>query len=175
MGQENIMNNNHIIKRLEVNKVIFETLLNEKKENEYLWRPNPQKWCLLEIICHLFDEEREDFRTRVKLVLEGTTKELPQFNPEGWVLEHNYLGQNYDEKVVDFLNEREKSIIWLSSLENANWDNEFIHPKRGAMSAKLFLTNWVAHDYLHIRQIIKYQYQYLKEQTHIDLQYAGNW
>ena len=43
------------------------------------------------------------------------------------------------------------------------------------MSAKLFLTNWLDHDYLHIRQIIRYQYQCLKEQTHIDLQYAENW
>ena len=43
------------------------------------------------------------------------------------------------------------------------------------MSAKLFLTNWLAHDYLHIRQIIRYQYHYLKESTAIDLGYAGNW
>jgi hypothetical protein len=129
----------------------------------------------LEIVCHLLDEEDEDFKTRVTGVLKNPLKELPKINPEGWVLERDYISQDYEQKVTDFINERKKSIVWLNSLENVNWENAYIHPKRGTMSAKLFLANWLAHDYLHIRQIIRYQYHYLKEQTGIDLQYAGNW
>ena len=166
---------NQIIKQLDSNQEVFKNLLINKTKEEYLWRPQPKKWCLIEIVCHLIDEECEDFRTRVKCVLENPLKELPKIDPEGWVLERDYISQNYEQKVTDFINERKKSIIWLNSLENANWGNEFMHQTRGAMSAKLFLINWLAHDYLHIRQIIRYQYEFLKEQTHIDLQYAGNW
>ena len=43
------------------------------------------------------------------------------------------------------------------------------------MSVKLFLSNWLAHDYLHIKQITRYRYNYLEEKTAINLQYAGNW
>ncbi len=43
------------------------------------------------------------------------------------------------------------------------------------MTAKMFLSNWLAHDYLHIRQITKLKYDYLKQLTNEDLNYAGNW
>ena len=29
------------------------------------WKPTPEDWSLLEVINHLYDEEREDFRQRV--------------------------------------------------------------------------------------------------------------
>lgn len=165
----------NIINQLERNKILFETMLINKKEKEFLWRPLPGKWCLLEIVCHLIDEEREDFRARVKYTIENPLKEMPKINPEGWVLERAYRSQNYNEKVLEFLNERDNSITWLKTQMDSKWDSAYHHSKFGEMSAKLFLVNWLAHDYLHLRQIIKYQYDYLKEQTNIDLQYAGNW
>jgi hypothetical protein len=30
------------------------------------------------------------------------------------------------------------------------------------MSAEMFLANWLAHDYLHIRQLIRLRYHYLE-------------
>jgi hypothetical protein len=50
-----------------------------------------------------------------------------------------------------------------------------VHPELGMLRAKIFLANWLAHDYLHIRQIIRYQFEYLKVKTEVDLNYAGNW
>lgn len=165
----------HIINQLGHNQNIFRSLLILKSSNEYLWRPQPEKWCLKEIVCHLLDEERDDFKARVRHTLETPLLEMPSINPEGWVLERRYMSQNYDKKVHEFLDERSQSITWLNTKINANWENAYQHPKLGVMSAKLFLTNWLAHDYLHIRQIIRYQYHYLKEGTAIDLGYAGNW
>ena len=96
-------------------------------------------------------------------------------SPNDWVKEHNYVSLNYQVSVDTFLKERDKSIKWLKSKAEANWNNVFVHHVLGDMSAKLFLTNWLAHDYLHMRQILRYQYQYLAEKSGIDLQYAGNW
>ena len=165
----------NIINQFEKNKILFENLLINKNEKEFLWRPLPEKWNLLEIVCHLIDEEREDFRARVKHTLENPLKEMPPINPEGWVLERAYKSKNYNEKVLEFLKERGNSITWLKTQVDSNWDNAYLHSAFGEMSAKLFLANWLAHDYLHLRQILRYQYDYLKEQTNIDLQYAGNW
>ena len=64
---------------------------------------------------------------------------------------------------------------WLMNLDNPQWDNYYEHPKFGKMSAKLFFTNWLAHDYLHIRQILKLKFDYLKFISKEDLNYAGNW
>lgn len=144
-------------------------------EEEYLWKSNFDKWCLLEIICHLYDEEREDFRARIRHVLETPTKPLPQFDPTEWVKERNYIDKNYTETIDKFLDERQKSIKWLNSLSNPEWENAYIHPKFGKMTAKMFLSNWLAHDYLHIRQIIKLKFDYLKGLSDETLNYAGDW
>jgi DinB superfamily len=164
-----------IFKKLGSNKKVFENLLINKTPEEYLWRPQPEKWCLLEIVCHLLDEEREDFKARVKHTLENPFKDLKPINPEGWVLERHYINQDYKQTLSAFLKERDASVLWLNTQINADWDGSIKHPTLGNMSAELFLANWLAHDYLHIRQIIRYQYFYLKEKTNLDLQYAGNW
>lgn len=144
-------------------------------EKLYLWKPSPEKWCLLEIVCHLYDIEREDFRARTKHLMESTTAPLPSVDPQGWVETRSYIQQNYHDKLNDFLMEREQSIKWLQSLSNPKWENVYEHPKFGKMTAKMFLSNWLAHDYLHIRQITKLKYDYLKQLTNEDLNYAGNW
>jgi len=165
----------YFVSQLEHNISVFESLLINKTEKEYLWRPNQEKWCLLEIVCHLVDEEQDDFRARVKHTLENPNMPLKPINPEGWVKERDYISKDYKDTLLLFLKERKSSILWLTSLKDVLWDNAINHPDLGKLSAELFLTNWLAHDYLHIRQIMKYKYDYLKLKTNLDLSYAGNW
>ena len=169
------MNDQKIIQELSRNKDIFKGLLLNVSKEEYLWKINTDKWCLLEIVCHLFDEEREDFRTRTKLVLQDPELPLPPFDPTAWPKDRAYIKQNYNDKVYNFLNERDQSIDWLQSLKDPPWNNAFLHPKFGDMSASLFLANWLAHDYLHIRQILTLKYKYLEQFSGVSLSYAGIW
>lgn len=171
----NKMNYSIIIQELTRNKDVFKDLLTGIEESNYLFKPENKKWCLLEIICHLYDEEREDFRIRLKHVLDASTNPLPSINPREWVQEREYIKQNFSDKLDNFLKEREKSIKWLQSLQSPKWDNYYNHPKFGKMTAKMFLSNWLAHDYLHIRQILKLKFDYLSHQTNESLNYAGNW
>jgi hypothetical protein len=157
------------------NKDVFKELLNDLTKEEYLWKPQPDKWCLLEVVCHLYDEELEDFRARTKHVLENPTQPLPPTDPPGWVLERNYIQQNYTDTLNKFLKERDESVKWLQSLKSPKWNNEYQHPKMGPLKAKMFLVNWPAHDYLHIRQITKLKFDYLKNITGENLNYAGDW
>ena len=169
------MNYDQIITQLSANQSVFKSLLAGLREQEYLWKSNPEKWCLLEIVCHLYDEEREDFKTRVKHVLETPDLALPSFDPVGWVMERKYIEQDYSNKLNEFLKERDRSVIWLRSLADPPWSNAYEHPKFGKMTAKMFLTNWLAHDYLHIRQILNLKFEYLKKVTGETLVYAGDW
>jgi len=166
---------NNIPDELERNRRVFENLFRHKQKEEYLWRPAPEKWCLLEILCHLYDEEKEDFRARTKHTLETPKEPLPQIDPQGWVISRKYIEQDYGEKLNQFLKEREQSLEWLRSLSKPAWENYHKHPKFGKMTARMFLANWLAHDYLHIRQILNLKFQYLKNLTNEDLTYAGNW
>jgi len=164
-----------IISELARNKKIFGDLLENITLEVYSWKQNPEKWCLLEIVCHLLDEEREDFGARVKSTLEDPKRSLNPIDPQGWVISRKYNERDYFETLNAFLDERLKSVKYLEELISPNWDNEHVHPTLGPMTAGKFLTNWLAHDYLHIRQIIKLKYDYLAQRGGEDLSYAGNW
>jgi hypothetical protein len=84
------------------------------------------------------------------------------------------MGQDYAAKLAEFLDERAKSVAWLELLSNPQWSNAYQHPKLGPLSAELFLANWLAHDYIHIRQLNRLTFEYLQHQSGIDLSYAGN-
>ncbi len=164
-----------IISSLEQNRGVFQKIFENTPEPEYRWREREGKWNLLEVVCHLYDEEKEDFRARIKSVLENPENHLVPIDPEGWVTERNYSAQSFEDMLEKFLKERDFSISWLKSLTGANWESTYSHPKLGSLSAKLFLSNWLAHDYLHIRQITRIRYHYLQYYSGQKLDYAGNW
>jgi hypothetical protein len=169
------MEHNKIIQSLENNISVFNSILSGNDLSFQTWRSSPEKWNALEIICHLYDEEREDFRARLRQVLEDPSKELPSIDPVAWVKSRDYLKQDYLDKLDAFLDEREESIKWLRSLRSPGWENAFQHPKFGPLSANLFLANWLEHDYLHIRQILNLKHEYLKSISGQNLNYAGDW
>ena len=165
----------HIINGLEHNRSVFEDLFSPILEHQKTWKPEPHKWSLLEVLCHLYDEEREDFKTRVRCLLQSPVEPPPLFDPTVWVTERRYIDQNYDDRLSELLNERTASIDWLNSLEDANWLNEYEHPKMGIRTPLFYLSNWLAHDFLHIRQIMKLKLDYLNHVSGTDLNYAGTW
>jgi hypothetical protein len=164
-----------IINELEKNISVISNLLNSVNNEMISWRPQQDKWCMLEIVCHLYDEEREDFRFRTKWVLENPGQIPPPFNPLDWIETHQYMQQDYVTMIEKLLVERKQSISWLRSLKNPNWASSYDHEKIGTTTAKHYLANWLAHDYLHIRQITKLKFDYLKSKSGENLDYAGIW
>lgn len=160
---------------LSANATVFQASLERVPEKQYRWKPAPEKWSLLEVICHLYDEEREDFRARTRHVLEQPDQPMPPIDPVGWVEQRSYLDQQYSEKVNDFLEERRRSVGWLEQLVDPPWENSYDHPHLGSLSARFFLHNWLAHDYLHIKQITQLKYQYLQVHSETPVSYAGTW
>ena len=167
------MNEKSVIKALSENVLVFEKLLKNQEGVKVLWKPNENSWSLLEIVCHLVDEECFDFRARIQHLFNHPNIPPPPIDPQGWVTEKFYQKQDYQTKVQEFFSERENSLTWLNSLENPAWKNSFQHQHFGQMNASLFLTNWLAHDYFHFRQIVKFNYLYLQAYSKHSLEYAG--
>ena len=163
------------IKQLGHNKNTIYHLLNAASKQEYTWKQSPKKWSLLEIICHLYDEEREDFRTRFQNTIETPNKRPPSFDPVAWVTERKYSEQNFEEKLSLFLLERDKSIKYLSELKHPNMDQGYTYSNYGHVNGSFFLANWVAHDLLHIKQITRLKYDYVAYNTGLPIDYAGTW
>ena len=164
-----------IIQELESDAVIFQNLLLNISIEDQIWKPSENKWCLLEIVCHLYDEEKEDFRPRLAKILNGDHNWDP-IDPQGWVLSRNYMKKDFIEMVNKFLYERKRSIDWLNGLKINDWNVKAVHPKFGEFTAYQMLCNWLAHDYLHMRQILKLKYQLLESDFEKGmLRYAGDW
>ena len=169
------MDRQQLILQLARQGEVFRALLTGLTAEEQRWRPAPEKWCTLEILCHLYDEEREDFRARLRSTLETPAAPWPKIDPPAWVTERNYMQQDFDAKLSAFLQERDLSVAWLRGTLGANWENAYIHPTVGPVSCELLLTNWVAHDLHHIRQLNNLRYESLKAHAKVPLDYAGKW
>ncbi|HEX5003479.1 MAG TPA: DinB family protein [Bacteroidia bacterium] len=169
------MDHTYVINELERNKSVFRELLSRCSEKLRYWKTQPEKWNLLEVVCHLYDEERDDFRSRVRHVLETPHQPMPAIDPAGWVTSRKYSEKKYDSVLDAFLAERSESVKWLRSLKEPHWTNVYQHPSLGNMSAELFLNNWLAHDYLHFRQITRIKFEFLKQLSGTPMDYAGNW
>ena len=106
---------------LQRNSAVFQSLFAlAQTEEERLWRPAPEKWSMLEIVCHLRDEEVEDFRQRVKTTLESPNSFPPPIHPDKWVKERDYQSEDYDSAVAEWIKQRQESIDYLRQLENPN-------------------------------------------------------
>lgn len=169
------MDHASVIHQLSENLPIFRQLFSGIQEDDLRWKPLPEKWCLLEVLCHLIDEEREDFRARVRHVLFSPDQSMPPIDPQGWVTERKYMSRDFGEMLELFQEERQASIAWLQTLNDPPWKNTYRHPSLGTLSAEFFLANWLAHDYLHFRQITGLRHGLLQMKSGQDLSYAGNW
>jgi len=132
--------NDIIIFQLQKNISVFKKLLQNISDIEICtWKPNKDHWCILEVLCHLYDEEREDFKYRIKWILEKPGETPPDINPKAWVIEREYIKQGYVEMLNKFISERTDSILWLKSLENVNWQHSYKHPNLGKLTARLMI------------------------------------
>jgi hypothetical protein len=140
------------------------------------WKPAPDKWSILEVINHLVDEEVEDFRARLDVLIHRPEEEFARIDPTGWVTARAYAERELEESVQRFGAERERSLQWLGSLENPKLDNVRTHPSAGEMSGRQMLASWTAHDLLHVRQLARLRYERLSAELGVRaVAYAGDW
>ncbi len=155
---------------------IINTLLLGISQEEARFKPTPESWSILEVTCHLYDEEREDFREHLDFILNRQNDEYHKINPQAWVTERHYNDQNFQDMQDHFFGERRKSLHWLKDLGDVNWDTAYTHPQYGSVSAGEMLSCWVAHDNLHIRQLVELRRARIEKITKpYPIEYAGDW
>ena len=139
-------------------------------------KPSPEEWSVLEVVNHLYDEEREDFRQRFDYLLHRPSEEWPPIDPAGWVTSRNYNQRELPGSLQNFLDERQKSLAWLANLDQPNLEAVETHPVAGKFHAGDMLAAWVAHDVLHLRQLVELKYFLVGEMVRpYSPRYAGEW
>ena len=140
------------------------------------WKPNAETWSIKEVMDHLYNEERLDFRKHLKEMLSDPPQPWGKSQPQDWI-----SGERYLEVLQDFLAERESSLDWLGMLKEPDWEvisKISLGPSNETftLSAGDVLVSWVAHDFLHIRQLNELLYAYQAQASSpYSVRYAGDW
>jgi len=169
------MNLDHFTAQMANNAETIRTLIQGVSDEQARWKPGPDCWSILEVINHLYDEEIEDFRTHLDIVLHHPSQPWPRIDPEGWVTERQYNQREIGESLDNFLNARKESLVWLRGLSSPNWEATYDAPF-GQITAGDLFASWVAHDLLQIRQLVELHWAYttLLVTPH-EVDYAGPW
>jgi hypothetical protein len=154
---------------------IIRALVTGVTQADASFKPNPESWSVLEVMCHLYDEEREDFRQHLDSILHRPTEQWTPFDPGTWVIERAYNERDLAVTLDGFLAEREKSLAWLKGLSTPNWEAEH-SDQFGSITAGEMFTAWVDHDNLHIRQLVELRHERIISQARpFETCYAGEW
>jgi hypothetical protein len=158
------------------NRDRLHALVRDLPDDLVRWKPAPKTWSILEVMGHLLDEERRDFRVRLEHLLFKPGVAWPPIDPEGWVTEHGYNTQDPKATWRAFAEERETSLAWLRGLRDPDWEAFWEHPRAGKLRAGDIMASWLAHDYLHMRQLVHLHVLHAGTMaTGYSTAYAGNW
>jgi hypothetical protein len=165
-----------IIRQLKANAEIIRALCISLSNQQAVWQPDDQTWSVKDVIEHLYNEERFDFRRHLEEILHDP-QQLWSDIPQDRIISI----PNFWQGLELFFEEREDSLAWLAALDSPDWDRISI-VKLGSqgeefrITAGAVLASWVAHDFLHIRQINELHYTWFTAQSHpYSVTYAGKW
>lgn len=119
-----------------------------------LWRERPAaaEWSPLEIVCHLRDEEAEDFGARIRVVAAGGERFVP-IDPERWAVERRYRDAEPAAALGVFSERRAANLEFLATVSPDRLRATVTQPGTGTLSGLDLLAGWVTHDRLHLTQL----------------------
>jgi hypothetical protein len=139
------------------------------------WKPSEKDWSILEVINHLRDEEVEDFRAHLDVILHHPDQPWPSIDPQGWVAERRYNKRATEDSLAGFLRARAESLAWLRGMSAPDWETVYEAPF-GEITAGDMMAAWVAHDLLHTRQLVELHWAYTTRRVQpYRVLYAGEW
>ena len=168
------MNTAYLVQTLRRQAELVRTLVEDVSPEQAVWKPDPERWSVLEVVNHLYDEEREDFRVRLDILLCASDEPWPPIHPMEWVTERQYNARESAASLENFLAERRASLDWLASPHSSDWDAGVQSPWDFFMRAGDMAASWVVHGQWHIEQLTRLCRDWTIEQAKpYDVRYAG--
>jgi len=169
------MNIEPVTTRLAESAAAIQAVVRGITEEQARRKPDPEVWSVLEVVNHLWDEEREDFRQRLDYTLHRPGEAWPPIDPGGWVTARRYNERALVPSLAGFLSARDESLSWLRALPSPDWEATYQAPW-GEITAGDLMVSWVAHDLLHLRQLVELRWFLITQELEpYRVEYAGTW
>lgn len=173
-GSEGIMERERLIRQMKDYALAIQALTRDVSHDQAHWKPEQNAWSIVDVINHLAYEEEHDFRARLDLVLHRPQEAWPSGDPARGVTKSS-REPGLERSLDAFLSAREESLAWLQALEAPKWETAYEAPF-GQIRAGDILAAWVAHDLLHLRQLIELRWECLTQEVEpYETRYAGPW
>ena len=104
-------------------------------------------------MCHLRDEEAEDFGVRVRVILAGDERFAP-IDLERWAVERRYLEADPAAAFNAFRRIRAENLALLADARVEDLARIGAQPSGGLLSGFDLVVSWVTHDRLHLHQMV---------------------
>lgn len=165
-----------ILRQMTANAQAIQALVGSISTEQAHWKPDPDTWCMQEVMEHVYNEERIDFLKHLKEMFSDPPQPWGRFNQEEYI-----EVESFQQALEGFFAEREASLGWLRGLAAPNWEASStakFGPQDEAIVLRAgdLLVSWVAHDYLHLRQMNELNFAWNEKQAApYSVEYAGGW
>lgn len=132
---------------------VLRTLLAPIDDAALCARPEPEEWCVREVIGHLIATDTGAFTDRIAAVVAGEP-EIAGFDPWAAIRERDFTEGPLDVLLDEFDAVRQRSADFVRSLASADLALTAEYPGFGTFAAGDFVYEWPYHDQEHVRQIL---------------------
>ena len=126
-------------------------LLAEVKDHQWLQRPDPAEWSILQILCHLWRAETEVHQQRLRAILQDDNPFIPALPPPG-----PDIPECHDDGMAVFARfrqQRQETMATLAELGAEDWRRPARHSIFGLTNLLEMAYFTAQHDRLHITQL----------------------
>lgn len=144
--------NPYLVGAIAAAPVIFERLLGHVPEAALDARPDPERFTIREVMCHLADWE-PFFLERLQGTVSADDYRIVAYDEGQLAIDHDYAHQDVGAALARFKAGRERYCAYVATLDGAALDRTAYHPERGRLTAGDLIAIVVGHDVYHIEQI----------------------
>lgn len=131
------------------------SLIRRMPASEWAVRPARGEWSLVEVLCHLRDNEREVNQPRLELMMTEEEPFVAASNTSDWADSRGYIRQDGNAAFKEFLTARLATLETLKSLPEEAWERKARHSVFGPTTLLELVGFMATHDRIHIQQIWK--------------------
>jgi cytochrome c peroxidase len=145
----------YLVDALRAMPTVFEVLLHGcTQEQAQAARGSDEGWSVVEIICHLRDNE-ERVLERMRLMRDEVDPFIAAYNQDQWARERNYAADNLHKALETFKRLRASHTAELVALTPADWERTGQHEERGRITIGIQTLRVVCHDAIHAAQLAR--------------------
>ena len=145
----------YLVDALRAMPIVFQASLQGcTQEQAQALRGGDDGWSVLEVLCHLRDNE-ERVLERMRLMRDEVDPFIAAYDQEQWARERTYTADNLREALETFVRLRAIHIAELVALTLADWERTGQHEERGRITIGIQTMRVVCHDAIHAAQLAR--------------------